>query len=225
MEQLQIAIDGPASSGKSTIAQMIAKELSLVYIDTGAMYRALTYAALEHGIDVADESKLLELLSHMTISFKPTADGQKVYVNDTDITKEIRENKVSQNVSEVSAHPHVREALVKLQKELAGKHSVIMDGRDIGTVVLPDAPVKIFLVASVDVRAQRRHLENQSRGISSTFEQIKADLIERDALDTSRKHSPLKKAMDAIEVDTTALTIHEVVAKILEIIKQKMNEG
>lgn len=222
MTSIQIAIDGPASSGKSTIAKRIAKALQLVYIDTGAMYRALTLAALEKKVDVSDELALTQLLEQLTIHFEPTADGQKVYINEQEVTAAIREQAVSQNVSEVSSHEKVREQLVHLQRELAGSQPVIMDGRDIGTVVLPHATVKIFLVASVAERARRRYIENKERGIATDLEDIKASIMRRDQYDSSREHSPLKKAADAVEVDTTTLSIDEVVQKIIEIINKKV---
>ncbi|RST93366.1 cytidylate kinase [Vagococcus lutrae] len=218
--KMQIAIDGPASAGKSTVAKILAKKLGYVYCDTGAMYRALTYMALMNKVSLADEKRLVSLLDEMTISFRQEADGQRVLVNHQDVTDEIREANVSQNVSEVSAHSGVREALVRQQQEIAAQSDIVMDGRDIGTIVLPNAPVKIFLIASVAERAQRRYEENKAKGMTVELEQIKKEIEERDYKDTTRKVSPLVKAEDAIELDTTGLSIEQVVEKIEQIIQK-----
>lgn len=218
--KMQIAIDGPASAGKSTVAKILAKKLGYVYCDTGAMYRALTYMALMNKVSLADEKRLVSLLDEMTISFRQEADGQRVLVNHQDVTDEIREANVSQNVSEVSAHSGVREALVRQQQEIAAQSDIVMDGRDIGTVVLPNAPVKIFLIASVAERAQRRYEENKAKGMTVELEQIKKEIEERDYKDTTRKVSPLVKAEDATELDTTGLSIEQVVEKIEQIIQK-----
>ncbi|MDT2801031.1 (d)CMP kinase [Vagococcus lutrae] len=218
--KMQIAIDGPASAGKSTVAKILAKKLGYVYCDTGAMYRALTYMALMNKVSLADEKRLVSLLDEMTISFRQEADGQRVLVNHQDVTDEIREANVSQNVSEVSAHSGVREALVRQQQEIAAQSDIVMDGRDIGTIVLPNAPVKIFLIASVAERAQRRYEENKAKGMTVELEQIKKEIEERDYKDTTRKVSPLVKAKDAIELDTTGLSIEQVVEKIEQIIQK-----
>lgn len=218
--KMQIAIDGPASAGKSTVAKILAKKLGYVYCDTGAMYRALTYMALMNKVSLADEKRLVSLLDEMTISFRQEVDGQRVLVNHQDVTDEIREANVSQNVSEVSAHSGVREALVRQQQEIAAQSDIVMDGRDIGTIVLPNAPVKIFLIASVAERAQRRYEENKAKGMTVELEQIKKEIEERDYKDTTRKVSPLVKAEDAIELDTTGLSIEQVVEKIEQIIQK-----
>lgn len=218
--KMQIAIDGPASAGKSTVAKILAKKLGYVYCDTGAMYRALTYTALMNKVSLADEKQLVSLLDEMTISFRQEADGQRVLVNHQDVTDEIREANVSQNVSEVSAHSGVREALVRQQQEIAAQSDIVMDGRDIGTIVLPNAAVKIFLIASVAERAQRRYEENKAKGMTVELEQIKKEIEERDYKDTTRKVSPLVKAEDAIELDTTGLSIEQVVEKIEQIIQK-----
>ncbi|UQF70895.1 (d)CMP kinase [Vagococcus lutrae] len=218
--KMQIAIDGPASAGKSTVAKILAKKLGYVYCDTGAMYRALTYMALMNKVSLADEKRLVSLLDEMTISFRQEADGQRVLVNHQDVTDEIREANVSQNVSEVSAHSGVREALVRQQQEIAAQSDIVMDGRDIGTIVLPNAPVKIFLIASVAERAQRRYEENKAKGMTVELGQIKKEIEERDYKDTTRKVSPLVKAEDAIELDTTGLSIEQVVEKIEQIIQK-----
>lgn len=219
---MQVAIDGPASSGKSTISKFIAKETGFLYLDTGAMYRATTLAFLRNNISVDDASAIDELLENLVISFKNTEDGQLVYLNGEDVTREIRDLEVTRNVSEVSAIKAVRVKLVKMQQEIAENHSIIMDGRDIGTVVLPNAELKIFLVASVKERALRRFRENQEKGIELSLEKLEEEIAHRDFLDSTRKESPLKKADDAIEIDTTSLSIQEVVSKITNLIQEKL---
>lgn len=218
-ETLTIAIDGPASSGKSTVAKKIAKELNLIYVDTGAMYRALTYAALEQNVNIKNEEELVNLLSNLAITFEWKEDGQRVFLNDMEVTDEIRENNVTNTVSIVSAHKHVREEMVRRQQKLAENNGVVMDGRDIGTVVLPDSDLKVFLVASVKERAERRHKENKTRGVHSDLEQLKRDIADRDYKDSTRETSPLKQADDAIRIDTTRLSIEEVVNEIKKLIK------
>ncbi len=219
---MQVAIDGPASSGKSTISKFIAKETGFLYLDTGAMYRATTLAFLRNNISVDDASAIDELLENLVISFKNTEDGQLVFLNGEDVTREIRDLEVTRNVSEVSAIKAVRVKLVKMQQEIAENHSIIMDGRDIGTVVLPNAELKIFLVASVKERALRRFRENQEKGIELSLEKLEEEIAHRDFLDSTRKESPLKKADDAIEIDTTSLSIQEVVSKITNLIQEKL---
>ena len=211
---MQVAIDGPASSGKSTISKFIAKETGFLYLDTGAMYRATTLAFLRNNISVDDASAIDELLENLVISFKNTDDGQLVFLNGEDVTREIRDLEVTRNVSEVSGIKAVRIKLVKMQQEIAENHSIIMDGRDIGTVVLPKAELKIFLVASVDERAERRYKENLSKGIETDLETLKEEIAARDYKDSHRETSPLKQAEDAIYLDTTGLSILEVVEKI-----------
>lgn len=216
---LKIAIDGPASSGKSTIAKILAEEFNLLYVDTGAMYRALTYSALKSGVPL-DQEELTDLLEKIEIRFKKDAiDNQLVFLNDKDITKEIRENDITKNVSLVSSFEKVREKLVKQQREISKDNGVVMDGRDIGTVVLPKADVKIFLVASVEVRAKRRHMENKEKGIKSNLKKLKKEISSRDEFDSNRKISPLKQAVDAIRLDTTNLGIEEVVEECKKIVK------
>lgn len=219
---MQVAIDGPASSGKSTISKLITKETGFLYLDTGAMYRATTLAFLRNNISVDDASAIDELLENLVISFKNTEDGQLVFLNGEDVTREIRDLEVTRNVSEVSAIKAVRVKLVKMQQEIAENHSIIMDGRDIGTVVLPNAELKIFLVASVKERALRRFRENQEKGIELSLEKLEEEIAHRDFLDSTRKESPLKKADDAIEIDTTSLSIQEVVSKITNLIQEKL---
>ena len=201
---------------------MIAKETGFLYLDTGAMYRATTLAFLRKNISVDDASAIDELLENLVISFKNTEDGQLVFLNGEDVTREIRDLEVTRNVSEVSAIKAVRVKLVKMQQEIAENHSIIMDGRDIGTVVLPNAELKIFLVASVKERALRRFRENQEKGIELSLEKLEEEIAHRDFLDSTRKESPLKKADDAIEIDTTSLSIQEVVSKITNLIQEKL---
>ena len=220
---MQVAIDGPASAGKSTVAKIIAKKLSFVYIDTGAMYRACTVIARDNKIDYGDEDAILKAIDKTGIEFKAVNGEQKVYAGNKDISLEIRTPEISANVSQVSALAGVRKKMVSLQRKMAGQTNVIMDGRDIGTTVLPNAEVKIFLVASAHSRAQRRLLDLKQRGIHSdkTVDEIEKDIANRDYKDSHRKISPLKKARDAIEIDTTNMTIDQVVNTILKKIKEK----
>lgn len=221
--EFNIAIDGPASSGKSTIAKILADTYQLVYVDTGAMYRSLTYLALKNNIAFDDEAALMGLLNTTEIVLKRTEDGQSVIVNDEDVTEAIRQNDVTNNVSVVASFAKVREELVRRQQAMAQKTGVAMDGRDIGTVVLPNAEVKIFLVASVSERADRRYLENKQKGIESDYEQLMKEIIARDEYDSNREVSPLKQAEDAVKVDTTGLSIEEVVERCKEIILSKLS--
>ena len=215
MKTIQIAIDGPASSGKSTVAKIIAKDFGYTYLDTGAMYRAATYIALKNQISPDEPSQLLELLEQYPISFGRAETGEQlVFVGDVDVTNPIRENEVTNAVSAFAAIPSVREKLVALQQEIAQQGGIVMDGRDIGTVVLPKAELKIFLVASVDERAERRYKENLSKGIETNLETLKEEIAARDYKDSHRETSPLKQAEDAIYLDTTGLSILEVVEKI-----------
>ncbi len=215
MKTIQIAIDGPASSGKSTVAKIIAKDFGYTYLDTGAMYRAATYIAIQHQINPEESSQLLDLLDQYPISFGRSEDGEQlVYVGDVDVSHPIRENTVTNAVSAFAAIPAIREKLVALQQEIAQQGGIVMDGRDIGTVVLPKAELKIFLVASVDERAERRYKENLSKGIETDLETLKEEIAARDYKDSHRETSPLKQADDAIYLDTTGLSILEVVEKI-----------
>ncbi|MGF3072126.1 (d)CMP kinase [Facklamia sp. P13069] len=214
-----IAIDGPAASGKSTVAKLIAKKYQLTYIDTGAMYRAITLACLLNKININDPHRLGEILQAVKISFEMDGDQQKVLINGHDVSQEIRSVEVTQNVSKVSANLSVRQALVKQQQAIASEEAVVMDGRDIGTVVLPDASLKFYLVASSLVRAQRRYEENLTKGMETqSLEEIEAEIIKRDHYDSNRQHSPLQKAEDAIEMDTSDLSIDQVVEKLSDYI-------
>ncbi|KXT65566.1 (d)CMP kinase [Streptococcus sp. DD04] len=217
MKQIQIAIDGPASSGKSTVAKIIAKDFNYTYLDTGAMYRAATYLALRNHLTENDATEIVELLETYSVSFGRADNGEQlVFVGDVDVTHPIRENDVTNNVSWVSAIPEVREKLVYLQQLIAAQGGIVMDGRDIGTVVLPDAELKIFLVASVEERAERRYKENLAKGITADLETLKKEIAERDYKDSHRAVSPLKPAADAIHFDTTGVGITEVVKFIEE---------
>ena len=219
---MQVAIDGPASSGKSTISKLIAQETNFLYLDTGAMYRATTLAFLRNNIAVVDNEAIKDILENLVISFKNSDDGQLVFLNGDDVTREIRNLEVTRNVSAVSAIKAVRKKLVEMQRKIANNHSIIMDGRDIGTVVLPNAELKIYLVASVQARALRRFKENQEKGIDLSLEKLEEEIAHRDFLDSTRKESPRKKADDAIEIDTTSLSIQEVVSEITNLIQEKM---
>lgn len=220
---MQVAIDGPASAGKSTVAKIVANKLAFVYIDTGAMYRACTLIARDHDLEYGNEKGILAAIDEDGIKLEPGEKGQKVIVAGKDVSLEIRTPEITAHVSEVSALPGVRAKMVDLQRQLAGSTNVIMDGRDIGTTVLPKADVKIFLVATARSRAERRMLDWQEKGIEAkqSLEEIEADISKRDYLDSHREISPLKKADDAIEIDSTHMTIDQVVDAILTEIKKK----
>ena len=218
--KLQIAIDGPASAGKSTVAKLVAKKLGYVYCDTGAMYRATTYAAKKNHVAYDDDQGLKEMLEKTEIRFVPAEPEQKVFVNETEVTKTIRLPEIANNVSTVSAQKSVRADLTERQRMIAEQGGIVMDGRDIGTTVLPNAEVKIFLVASVHERAVRRFKENVEKGIDTPLDVLEKEIEELDYKDSHRKISPLTQAKDAVLVDTTSLSIEEVVAKIMEIIEK-----
>lgn len=221
---LQVAIDGPASAGKSTVAKKVAKKFGYVYCDTGAMYRSVTWAALQANLSMDDKEAIVELAQKINISFQPGDPEQRVFVDNHEVTKEIRSNEVAENVSAVAAIPEVRSEMVQEQRKIASQGGIVMDGRDIGTTVLPNAPVKIFLVASAYERARRRFEENKAKGIAtSTLEELQKAIELRDQKDSTRKVSPLTKASDAIEIDSTHLTINEVVDEISKIIEKKAN--
>ena len=220
-KRVVVAIDGPAAAGKSTISKLVAKKLGFTYIDTGAMYRAFTSYVLDKGVDPENEKECCKLIPEVDIELFP--DG-KVMCSGKDVTRVIREPLVSGNVSYIASYKDIRLALVELQRKLANKVSVVMDGRDIGTYVLPNADVKIFMVASVEERAKRRFKENQEKGIACTFEDIVADVEKRDRIDSSRAFAPLKPAEDSIRLDTSTLSIEEVTNEVLRIIKEKVGE-
>lgn len=218
MAKINIAIDGPSGVGKSTIADIVADKLNYVHLDTGAMYRCVAYYVLKNEIDYSNEEVLEKALSDLKISFQ----NDHVYLNGEDVTKEIRTNDISMMASKTSAVPMVRQKLVDLQKEIAKSKGYILDGRDICTVVLPDAEVKIFMNADAKARAQRRYDEYINKGIDADYETIYQDIIARDYQDSHRNISPLKKADDAIEIDTSHLTIDEVVDAVLNIINKEI---
>lgn len=221
MKGLQVAIDGPASAGKSTVAKQVAKRFGYIYCDTGAMYRSVTLAALNQGIDVHDQAAVAALAQRIKIGFEPGEPEQRVFVDGKEVTAAIRSNEVNANVSAVAAIPAVREEMVAQQRQIAAAGGIVMDGRDIGTTVLPNAQVKIFLVASAHERARRRFEENQRKGIeTTTLAELQAAIERRDKLDSERSVSPLTQAQDAIRLDSTHLSIAQVVDEISAIIKK-----
>ena len=219
--KLAIAIDGPAAAGKSTIAKKVALIRGYTYIDTGAMYRAFTWYCLKKGVNCQDEKACCALIPEVNIELKP---GYVVLCNGEDVSKPIRGTEVSGNVSYIASYKDIRLALVELQRNMAENDSVIMDGRDIGTYVLPNADVKIYQIASDEKRAERRYKENQEKGIPCTYEDVVADVENRDRIDSSRAFAPLKPAPDAVHLDTSDLTIEEVVAAVNKIIDQTLAE-
>ncbi len=218
MKRICVAIDGPAAAGKSTISKIVAKKLGFTYIDTGAMYRAFTYYVIKKGVDPKDEKASCALIPEVNIELHK--DGT-VICSGEDVTKVIREPLVSGNVSYIASYKDIRLALVEQQRAMSKRVSVVMDGRDIGTYVLPHAEVKIFMIASAEERAHRRFIENQEKGIPTTLEDIIADVKKRDTIDSTRAFAPLKPADDSILLDTTKLTIDEVVEEVMKIIKEK----
>ncbi|MFK3936259.1 (d)CMP kinase [Alkalihalobacillus sp. NPDC078783] len=220
-DSVNIAIDGPAGAGKSTVAKLVSEELGFLYIDTGAMYRALTFAALREDVNMNSESDLSQLLSNCRIQLVVNDEGASVLLNDEDVSKDIRSLEVNQNVSLVSSWEAVRVEMVERQRQLAKKTHSVLDGRDIGTYVLPNAQLKVFLTASVSERARRRHEEQLKKGMPSDYEQLKIDIARRDELDSTRAFAPLKKAEDAIEIDTTTLSISEVAQAITDLAKER----
>lgn len=218
-----IAIDGPAGAGKSTIAKQLAKELGFVYLDTGAIYRTVGYHMDLMGIGPKDVDGVKRLLDDVNIEITYSDDGlQHMILNGADVTDEIRTPAMSKIASQISAHAFVRDFLMDTQREVARKNNVIMDGRDIGTVVLPYADVKIYLTASAEVRAKRRMLELQEKGSKDSFEKVLAEIIQRDQQDMNRPVAPLKQAEDAVLVDTSELNLEESVAAIKAIIAEKV---
>ncbi len=216
---IRVAVDGPAGAGKSSIAKAVAKELGFVYVDTGAMYRAVAVYAIEKGIEINENTMTDEVLADINIDIEYDKDGQRIILNGIDVSERIRKPDASVGASNVAVIPAVRLKLVALQRELADKNSVIMDGRDIGTYALPDAEVKIYLTASVDERARRRYAEMCEKGIDGDFESVKHDIAYRDKNDSERKFAPLRQAEDAVLVDSSDMTIDEVKARIIQLIK------
>jgi cytidylate kinase len=216
-KELVIAIDGPAGAGKSTVAKEVADKLGYIYIDTGAMYRAITLKVLEEGIDPNQSQQVIEVAKKTEIRFKKVGNQERVILDNRDVTDKIRTNEVSNNVSLVAKIKEVRGQLVKLQRKMAARGGIVMDGRDIGTVVLPAADLKVFLTATVEERTTRRYEDLRAKGEEVEFQKLKSEIIRRDEIDKNREISPLKKAEDAHEIDTTNLSISEVVDKIMSL--------
>jgi len=223
LNTINIALDGPAGAGKSTVARLVAKELGYIYVDTGAMYRAVTWKVLQSGISLSDEEGIVGIASKSDIVLKPGETGQTVLVDGEDVTDRIRSSEINKNVSRIAAIPEVREHLVRIQKRMAADKGVVMDGRDIGTSVLPDAEVKVFLTASARKRAERRFQELTDSSI--TLEELELDICRRDKMDRERETSPLMQAKDAICVDSTEMSLHEVVEAVLDLCKTKQCGG
>jgi len=220
-----IAIDGPAASGKSTSAKLLANELGYLYLDTGAMYRCVAFSILENKIDISNQDSLTKFLKNFEIDLKKTNNNLSFFVNGKNVTNKIRKSDVSQKVSEVSAIPIIREYMVRIQRSFTKNNSCVMEGRDIGTVVFPNAEFKFFFIASNEVRAKRRQLELESLGEKKSLVNLMHEIKKRDKFDSERGHSPLKKAFNAIEVDTTNMTIDEQVNFMLRKIKLKIGKN
>ena len=217
---MKIAMDGPAGAGKSSIAKLVAKKLSFVYVDTGAMFRTVAYYFLSQGKDPSDAEMVTEECEKISISIEYKDGAQHIFLDGTDVSTEIRQEEVGKNASVVAKNQAVRNRLLALQRQMAEKQDVIMDGRDIGTVVLPDAQVKIYLTASASVRAERRYKELVEKGESCNLKKIEEDIIARDEQDMNREIAQLKQAEDAVLVDSSYMTIEEVVDKIIEIVEK-----
>lgn len=222
---INIAIDGPAGAGKSTIAKSAARVLNYIYVDTGALYRTLAYFAIQNNVSCSDEENIIPILKNAEIELKFENDKQCVFLNGTDISDFIRTPEISMGASDISAIPYVRTFLFDLQKNIAAQNNVIMDGRDIGTVVLPDADVKIFLTASPECRAERRYKELIEKGQNVNYDDILADIIKRDYNDTHRDIAPLKQADDAVLIDTSLLSLSESENAVIDVIKNKLQGG
>ena len=224
MKTVAIAIDGPSGAGKSTIARILAKKLGYIYVDTGALYRATGYALIQNGVDVKDAAAVEAGLAALHITLRHVGDQQRVFVNDADVSDFIRTPEISMAASAVSAQPAVRAFLFRLQQDIAAENNVIMDGRDIGTVVLPHAYVKIFLSASAEDRARRRYLELTEKGQSVTFEEVLADMQKRDYDDSHRAIAPLRPAEDAVQVDTTGYELEQSVERLAAVVQEKLEK-
>lgn len=220
----RIALDGPSGAGKSTIAKKLSAELGFVYVDTGAMYRTVGLYCLQNGVDIDDEAAVGAVLGNINIELKYIDGEQRILLNGTDVSKEIRMNEVSMAASKTSAYKAVRAFLLDAQRNVAKTQSVIMDGRDIGTVVLPDAEIKIFIVGDATVRAKRRHKELLEKGQNISLQEVLEDIITRDHNDTNRAEAPLRQAKDAVLLDTTYKNFEEAYESVLEIVKGKMAE-
>ncbi|GGE11175.1 cytidylate kinase [Marinithermofilum abyssi] len=225
MKRLSVAIDGPAGAGKSTVARQVAENLGLTYVDTGAMYRAVTWKALQKQADLHNEEEITRIAREADIRLTPGQNGMDVWVDGKKVTEDIRTPEVTSNVSAVAGMPGVRQALVEKQRQMAVAGGVVMDGRDIGTHVLPDAEVKVFLTASIEERAQRRFKEMKRKGYSVDLDQLREEIRRRDEMDSNREHSPLRAASDAVHVDTTNRSLEEVIQTILNLCRTKVGEA
>lgn len=220
---IKVAIDGPAGAGKSTVAKQVALQLGVTYVDTGAIYRGLTWLALQQGIDVEDQGALIKLAETLELTFLPGVPVQRVLVFDNDVTEAIREPEISARVAKVAAYPGVRDRLLQIQWQLAeDRHGVVMDGRDIGTRIMPRAEVKFFLTATLAVRADRRAQELRQKGFEISLEEVQNELAARDAADQNRAAYPLQAAADAVLLDTSTLLISEVVAMIVALCQARL---
>lgn len=222
MKRFSIAVDGPAGSGKSTVAKQVAKQLGMIYVDTGAMYRTVALYCMQEHISLEDEAAVVAALDNLNMEIQPQAEGQRIFLNGQDVTEQIRAAEIGKGASTVGAYQKVRERMVELQQAMAQEHSVIMDGRDIGTVVLPEAEVKIYLDAGVEERARRRMGELEAKGETADLEEIKKMILQRDYNDMNRVHSPLRKAEDAVSLDSTGMCVEEVMQAILKIVAERV---
>jgi cytidylate kinase len=222
MARLIITIDGPAASGKSTVARLLAQKLNATFLDTGAMYRAVTLAAMQTGVDLTNQKQLIDTLNNTKFEFTPAAGGMLIFINDVDVTEKIRDPQVTANARFVAASAPARGRLVGMQRQFADAHGkIVTEGRDQGTVAFPDADVKFYLTADLDERARRRLAEQKTKGIEQTLEQIREDIRQRDDSDQNRSIGPLKPAEDAINVDTTDLSVEQVVEILVACVKEK----
>jgi cytidylate kinase len=220
MKKLIIAIDGPAASGKSSVAKLLARRLNYLYIDTGAMYRAITLIALRSHVDLKDQQAISKLLEDCDIQ----VGKEFIFLNGEDVTSAIRSNAVTEHVSLISSYPKVREVMMSKQREIGKDGGVVMDGRDIGTYVFPTADIKIYQTADAETRALRRYQENRVHGREMSLEEVHQDIVRRDKYDSTREFAPLKKANDAVLMDTTSMSVEDVVSKILDLVKNKTGE-
>ena len=217
-----VALDGPAGAGKSTVAKAVAKNLEILYVDTGALYRSLALFAINNNVSCSNEENVLKILDKANVELKYVDKVQRVFLNGEDVSEKIRTPEISMGASDISAIPAVRQFLLDLQRKIAKENSVIMDGRDIGTVILPDAEVKIFITASAEIRAKRRYDELIEKGQDVVYEDVLKDVIERDYNDSHRKIAPLKQADDAVLLDTSSLSLDESIDAVIEIINNKI---
>ncbi|MCH2081505.1 MAG: (d)CMP kinase [Saprospiraceae bacterium] len=223
MKKIVVAIDGHSSCGKSTLAKALAKELTYIYVDSGAMYRACTLYFLNHQIDINDINAVQSALQHIHISFQVNTQGNQTYLNEQNVEEEIRGMRVSTHVSAVATIPEVRRAMVKIQQALGKQKGIVMDGRDIGTVVFPNAALKIFLTASIEERTKRRYKELKVKNPSITFEAVQKNLQERDHIDSTRADSPLKQAEDAVLIDNTDLSRAQQLQMVVNLVQERIN--